>query len=405
MKNFPTILGFELRNYFKNKSYMILTILIGVLAIAAMFLPRFFNLFGDDSSEGSESQDTYAVYDESGVIPQDLIASFFPDTEIRTAASADEVRSLVETSEAAAGFVVTSPTEYQYYVFNKTMGDSAGMAFTSLMQTASFMKYCSDNGLNFTEVQQQMTPAITYTENILGKDSGENFWYCYGLVILVFMLIILYGVMIATSITQEKSNRSIEVLVTSTNTTSLLFGKVIAGALASLFQVGFVLGGVLLSYEINRSFWGGRLDFILHIPGEVLITFALFGLGGFLFYAFLYGMMGALVSKTEDINKTAGNVQMLIMVVYFLVLFQIQNPDGIIMKVASFLPFSSYSAMFVRIAMGSVTMVEVVIAFVILVLSILGVGYIGAKVYRNSTLRYGNPLKLRHAVKGVFRKG
>ena len=75
------------------------------------------------------------------------------------------------------------------------------------------------------------------------------------------------------------------------------------------------------------------------------------------------------------------------------------------MKVASFLPFSSYSAMFVRIAMGSVTMVEVVIAFVILVLSILGVGYIGAKVYRNSTLRYGNPLKLRHAVKGVFRKG
>ena len=405
MKNFPTILGFELRNYFKNKSYMILTILIGVLAIAAMFLPRFFNLFGDDSSEGSESQDTYAVYDESGVIPQDLIASFFPDTEIRTAASADEVRSLVETSEAAAGFVVTSPTEYQYYVFNKTMGDSAGMAFTSLMQTASFMKYCSDNGLNFTEVQQQMTPAITYTENILGKDSGENFWYCYGLVILVFMLIILYGVMIATSITQEKSNRSIEVLVTSTNTTSLLFGKVIAGALASLFQVGFVLGGVLLSYEINRSFWGGRLDFILHIPGEVLITFALFGLGGFLFYAFLYGMMGALVSKTEDINKTAGNVQMLIMVVYFLVLFQIQNPDGIIMKVASFLPFSSYSAMFVRIAMGSVTMVEVAIAFVILVLSILGVGYIGAKVYRNSTLRYGNPLKLRHAVKGVFRKG
>ena len=137
MKNFPTILGFELRNYFKNKSYMILTILIGVLAIAAMFLPRFFNLFGDDSGEDSESQDTYAVYDESGVIPQDLIASFFPDTEIRTAASADEVRSLVETSEAAAGFVVTSPTEYQYYVFNKTMGDSAGMAFTSLMQTAS----------------------------------------------------------------------------------------------------------------------------------------------------------------------------------------------------------------------------------------------------------------------------
>ncbi|WP_434309781.1 ABC transporter permease [Hominifimenecus sp. rT4P-3] len=403
MKNFSTVLGFELRNYFKNKSYMILTILIGILAIAAMFIPRFFNLFGEDEGD-AENQSTYALYDESGVLPEELIQAFFPGTTIQAAASAEEVKSLVENAEADAGFVVTSPTEYQYYVFNKSMGDSDSMIFTSLMQTASFARYCSDNNLQYGEIQQAMAPEITSTENILGKDSGENFWYCYALVILVFMLIILYGVMIATAVTQEKSNRSIEVLVTSTSSTSLLFGKVIAGALASLFQVGFILGGVLLSYEINRSFWGGRLDFLLHIPAEVLITFALFGLGGFLFYAFLYGMMGALVSKTEDINKTAGNVQMIIMVVYFLVLFQIQNPDGMIMKVTSFLPFSSYSAMFARIAMGSVTLAEVIISFLILVLSILGVGYVGAKVYRSSTLRYGNPLKLRHAIKGVFRK-
>lgn len=403
MKNFSTVLNFELRNYFKNKSYMILTILIGILAIAGMFIPRFFHLFGEDEGE-AESQNTYALYDESGVLPEDLIQTFFPGTTIQTTSSAEEVKSMVESAEADAGFVVTSPTEYQYYVFNKSMGDSDGMIFTALMQTASFARYCSDNNLSYGEIQQALAPEITFTENILGKDSGENFWYCYALVILVFMLIILYGVMIATAVTQEKSNRSIEVLVTSTSSTSLLFGKVIAGALASLFQVGFILGGVLLSYEINRSFWGGRLDFLLHIPAEVLITFALFGLGGFLFYAFLYGMMGALVSKTEDINKTAGNVQMIIMVVYFLVLFQIQNPDGMIMKVTSFLPFSSYSAMFVRIAMGSVTLAEVIISFLILVLSILGVGYIGAKVYRSSTLRYGNPLKLRHAIKGVFRK-
>ena len=53
MKNFSTVLGFELRNYFKNKSFMIWTLLIGILAIGAMFLPRFVNLFG---AEGESAE-------------------------------------------------------------------------------------------------------------------------------------------------------------------------------------------------------------------------------------------------------------------------------------------------------------------------------------------------------------
>ena len=126
-----------------------------------------------------------------------------------------------------------------------------------------------------------------------------------------------------------------------------------------------------------------------------------FGIGGFLFYAFLYGAMGALVSKTEDIQKSAGTLQMIIMVVYFAVLFQLQNVHGMIMKVCSFLPISSYSAMFVRIGMGKVETYEVIISAVILYASIIFTGWIGATIYRMGTLRYGNPIKLRNALKGL----
>ena len=218
------------------------------------------------------------------------------------------------------------------------------------------------------------------------------------------MMIIFYGVMIATSITAEKSNRSIEVLVTSTSPNSLLFGKVIAGAIAGVVQVGFILGLALISYQINREAWGGALDMILNIPTNVIVTFAFFGLGGYLFYAFLYGAIGALVSKTEDINKSSGGVQMVVMLVYFAVLFQLSNIDGIIMKVASFLPISSYSAMFARVAMGSVAPWEVVLSFVILVISVFLAGIVGAKIYRMGTLRYGNPIKLRNAIKALKQK-
>ena len=70
-------------------------------------------------------------------------------------------------------------------------------------------------------------------------------------------------------------------------------------------------------------------------------------------------------------------------------------------KVLSFLPISSYSTMFARIAMGTVEAWEIVVSFLILVLSILGAGFLGAKLYRMGTLRYGNPIKLGTALKDL----
>ncbi len=92
---------------------------------------------------------------------------------------------------------------------------------------------------------------------------------------------------------------------------------------------------------------------------------------------------------------------MIIMIVYFAVLVQLGNIDGIVMKVASWLPISSYSAMFARVAMGNVEMWEVVVSFVILAASIVGVGFLGAAIYRMGTLRYGNPIKLSNAIKAI----
>ena len=154
-------------------------------------------------------------------------------------------------------------------------------------------------------------------------------------------------------------------------------------------------------YKINRDSWGGLFDKIFNIPSDVLITFAFFGLGGLLFYVFIYGAMGALVSKTEDINKSAGSVQFVIMIVYFIGLSQLNNVDGILMKVLSFLPISSYSAMFARVALGNVSFAEIAVSFVILIVSTIAVGILGSKIYRMGTLRYGNPITLRNAFKNL----
>ena len=414
MKKFLVVLQYELKEYVRNKSFVITTLLFAILGSAALFLPRVIDMSGflgtqtpsqeeapDQSQSEEADKETMLLYDQAGVMDSEVLDAVFPDAQWESVTDMETITSRIEKQEADAAFVVKSEKEYDYYVFNKGMYDQDKSLFETALGMSLRKAYCEANGLDFTQLESKVYPSFTANEQVLGKDTTSNYWYCYILVILVFMLIVFYGQMIAVAVTNEKSNRSIEVLVTTTTPNSLLFGKVIAGAIASLCQVGIILGAVLLSYQANRSLWGGMLDMVFNIPAEVLISFAFFGLGGYLFYAFLYGAMGALVSKTEDISKSSGGLMMVVMIVYFIALLQLTNVDGIAMKVLSFLPISSYSAMFVRSAMGTVNTWEIIVSFVILVASIFGAGILGAKIYRMGTLRYGNPIKLTAALKDL----
>lgn len=430
MKKLGVVLQYELMTYIKNKSYVISTVVIAVIAAAIMFVPRFIDISaitgitnsteqnsGDSDSDkdnvdgksdsdkdnkADNNKDVILIYDESGTFSDiQIIQAAFDDMKVEKVSSESELKDKVSDEEVKAGFVVHSLTDYEYIVYNKSMTDSIDMQFNQVLTALNQMVYCSIHNLDYEQIITAFNPEINSQTVVLGKDMGNNYFYCYALIIIIFMMIIFYGVMVATSVTQEKSNRTIEVLVTSADTKILFFGKVLAGTIASLCQVGILMLAIVGAYKFNQSAWGGMLDMLLDIPANVLVTYALFGLGGVLFYTFIYGAFGALVSKTEDINKSAGSIQMVIMIVYFITLFQLMNIDGIAMKVLSYLPISSYSAMFARVAMGNVAVWEVVVSFIILVASIIGVGMIGSSIYRMGTLRYGNPIKITTAIKSL----
>lgn len=392
MKKFGVIFQYEIMNYIKNKSFMISTIVIAVLAAVILFLPSVFDMSGilginkddtDDTADNTEITDVIIICDEKDIFAgTGIVEGVLNDVKIENVSSRDALVDKIENDEnVIAGFVVKNATDFEYVVNNSDMFDDMTQRFTYAMQLLSQYNYCKENNLDMAEIENAFNPVINSETTVLGKDMMSNYWYCYALIIIVFMVIILYGVMVATSVTQEKSNRTIELLVTSADTNSLFFGKVLAGTSAALLQVGIIFAVILGSYKINRDSWGGLFDKIFNIPSDVLITFAFFGLGGLLFYVFIYGAMGALVSKTEDINKSAGSVQFVIMIVYFIGLSQLNNVDGILMKVLSFLPISSYSAMFARVALGNVSFAEIAVSFVILIVSTIAVGILGSKIY------------------------
>ena len=403
MKKLFNVYCFELGNYFKSKSFVISTVLICLVAIVAMSIPGIIDrLSSGDGSDGEENEmsQTIAICDPQGMIQDDLILSY-GKAEIQRMEDEEQVQEAVKAEKAEIGFVVKSASEFDYYVFNKALSDSAGELFKELMSTSAKMKYCQDQNVNYEELMKLDAGNIVCNEKILGKDSGQNYWYSYALVILVFMIIVMYGMMIATSVANEKSNRTVEILVTSTSSSSLLFGKVFAAVTAIIFQMGLIFASILGSYKFNEDSLDGMLDMFFDIPAEVLVTFAVFGLGGFLIYAFMYGAIGSTTSKLEDINTSVMPVTMLFIIAFIVVVFSLSSGtvDNTLLKVCSYIPFTSPIAMFTRIAMSTVSFYEIAISIAILIVSAVGIGIISAKIYRVGVLLYGTTPKIGTVLK------
>lgn len=413
MRQFLRVLQFELNNYFKTKGYVLTTVIISALLIVGLSLPSFFDMskilpFLEDTKqeEAKETLDedeisNLAIFDKNKLIDVNYLKEFFPSSKFVTVDSENEIKKLVEDDEVEGGFVVNSLTDFDYLIQNSTIRDSNKIAFSELLSLLNRIKYSNDNNLNFEELESAYNAPINYEVTILGKDAVNNYSYAYLFLLVLYLMIITYGQLIATSVTSEKSNRSIEILVTSANTTSLICGKVIAAALAGVIQLATMIGSGILAYNLNEEAWNSMLDSVFDIPYDILLIFILFGGVGYLFYAFIFGTLGALVSKTEDISSSITSINMIFILVFFIAMFNIGNADSILMKVSSFIPFSSIMTMPTRFAMGNVSMLEIIISFVILIVSTMFVAYMAAKIYSMATLRYGNPIKLRDAFKLV----
>ena len=295
MNNFFKVVGFELNNYFKSKAYILTTVLITAFLIVGICLPSMVDLSGiipqlateekaeeDEKAKSEEDKSKYAIYDENNIIDMEYLKSFYPNSEWQTASSNDELEKLVKDGQVEGGFEVESLTKYTYFVKNKGLHDSEQAVFDQALGYMYKQQAISEKGLDFNEIDAIYNMPIESNVNVLGKDSSENYFYAYILVFILYFIIIMYGQLIATSVASEKSSRAMEVLVTSTSTNSLIFGKVIAGTIASVIQVGVMLGGGVITYKITGAAWNGMLDNFLAIPANILLIFSVFGFIGYI---------------------------------------------------------------------------------------------------------------------------
>ena len=412
MKQFGKIFKFEMKYYLKNKIFVGVTIFL-VLAIAVvMCFPRISAAFDKgDTNDAPTDLPVMLVKAEDPTqaeMVRETFAAAFADYDVQiTDAQTDDIKDKITSEDVECAFVMTGPTAYTYYVNNLSMYDSNSAVADEVLQQIYQMNAMINGGMTAEQAGEVMNIHITSDVVNLGKDQMQNYFYTYIMIMALYMVILLYGQMVATNVATEKSSRAMEVLITSAKPTSMMFGKVLASCLAGFIQLAAVFGSALVFYNFNKTYWDGNaiVDSIFNIPPELFIYMLVFFVLGFLIYAFMFGAVGSTASKLEDINTSVMPITLLFVIAFVVVMVSMSsgNVDNTMMTVCSYIPFTSPMAMFTRICMSTVPMYEILISIAILIGSTVGVGFIAAKIYRVGVLLYGTTPKIGNIIKAVWK--
>lgn len=410
MKQFGTILRFELSNFLKNKAFVGTTLFLVIVLAVVMFFPKITTLFrAESNADESGERSVMLVYAEDAELAEltrQYFSEAFADCDVQLATgSLDEIKAQISAGDAECAFVLDGPSSYTYYVENRALNDSNVMVADSVLQEVYRVNALIQQGMSPERAAEIMAVQIESKSVSLGKDQGATFLYTYIMTLALYMFILIYGQMVATSVASEKSSRAMELLVTSAKPASMMFGKVLANCLAGFCQLALVFGTAILCYHLNQSDWADNqvIAFLFAIPTHLFVFMLVYFVLGFLIYAFLYGAAGSVASKMEDVNSLVMPITFLFVAADMVVMFSMPtgNMDSALMKVCSFIPFTAPMAMFARICMSTVPWYEIAASIAILAGSTVGIGFLAAKIYRVGVLLYGTPPKIGAIIKAI----
>lgn len=403
MKQFTKVFKFEFLNIIKSKAFIFLTLLMFIGTTVTLFYPRFSNnkkLPGMGESKPVK----LAVFDAAGETGE-FIKENMTSYEITLCESEAQADALLREESVDAAIVITSPLSYTYSVNDMGLYDETTQTVSALLQFRYRAIRLSEFGLSESQIAEIQSAVAVPEIKVVGNDQSQSFFYTYILMFMLYISVITYGQMIAQSVATEKSSRAMELLITSAKPDSLIFGKVLGAGFAGLSQILIILLWAVACYKVNAPFWEDNffIASIFDMPLSLIAYTAVFFVLGFLIYAFLYGALGSLASKMEDIGTLTTPLTFLMVIAFMVPIVSISSGkvDTAVMKILSFIPFCSPMAMFARIAMSTVKPLHIAISILILIVSNIAIGYIAVLIYRMGILMYGKPPKFTQVLKQI----
>lgn len=274
--------------------------------------------------------------------------------------------------------------------------DTLAAAIQSVRRELAMRAALDDAGVPPDELRSALDPAplIVSVLDPGNEDLGARQGIAFIAILLLYIAIFTYGMWVATGIVEEKSSRVIEVVLSAIRPRELLAGKVVGLGLLGLGQFALVVAvGVI----------GANLLDNVDMP-EITAGWAalivLWFLLGYAFYACLYACAGAIVSRQEDLQSSTGALNMIVIGAYILSFVALQEPDGMLMKVLSFLPPSAPMAMPARWLVADVPAWQMIASVALTLLTIAALLRLATVVYSRAALRMGPKVSLRSVLAG-----
>jgi ABC-2 type transport system permease protein len=384
----------EIRERGKSKAFLLTSLITLLLVVGIIVIPTLIGGGTDEHTVGSVGEDNEAIVEAAEQIAN---AGDEPDDKPTVAIE------IVEFQDRDAGEGALESGDIDVLLVNGeemiAEGGSGllGSSLSRLLQrgavTVELERLVTESGETATEVIEVMTSDPLELTSLSGEDPSDETGtiIAYFGLLLLYMAILLYGTWILTGVTEEKTNRVVEVLLSSVRPWQLLAGKILGIGLLGLTQFGATI--VLAAVAIQVT---GSLD-LPELPIEGIVNLVIWFVLGFLLYAVIFGAAGSLASRMEDAQTAAMPVTVLAVVGFFVSISSLDDPDGLLATVGTFVPLTAPFVVPVRVALDAIAPWEYVLAVVITLGSIVALLFIAGRIYAGGLLQFGGKIKIRDA--------
>ena len=431
MSKISLVIAREFNQRVKKRTFILTTILMPVLMAALMIIPGLMMVLDN------APQREIIVIDPIGQIAPKM-ASLDKLTITPTTLSYEEA---IKSHPDSYGFLILSdnsinnPTDLELYTRESVTFDVENELKAQVRNIVYNHRIAQSGVDNLAEIVQSLRPETTMATYTIGDTTGPSegeakesstalsMGIAYVTGFALYMFILLYGTMVMQGVIEEKSNRIIEVMISSIKPFQLMMGKIIGIGLTALTQVGIwiVLGviGMLVAQSFIPGAGAGSesMDAIAaanNIPSEftgvlnalsdpayiwgIVGMFVLYFLGGYLLYASMFAAVGSAVDNIQDSQQLQIPVTIPIIFALVIMMAVIKEPSSSIAFWFSLVPFTSPIIMMARIPYG-VPMWEVITSLVILYGSFIIMTKFAAKIYRIGIFMYGKKPSLKEILK------
>ncbi len=420
----------------KKKSFLIMTFLVPGLIIAMYALIAFLTVKG-----GDKATDVF-VFDESGIFTEGFKNNQSVNYTKSTLSFAEAKKEVAQTED---GFVLRIPADIattgKVELFSKK---KAGLSALNNMERqineTLRNKMLKDAGIDQATLEK-IKPNISIESKELTaegeKDSnaGAALAISFAAAILVYISLFIYGTQVMRGVIEEKTNRIVEVVISSVKPFQLMMGKIIGIGLVGItqFTLWIVLSTTLVgtagkilmkdkmdavkteisaedkqSKAIQQASENPGLSIInavqtLNLP-YILGTFLVYFLGGYLIYSALFAAVGSAVDNETETQQFMLPITLPLLFTYIMSFsFIVNNPDSSLSFWLSIIPFTSPIAMMVRLPFG-VPDWQLALSIVLLIAGFIFTTWIAARIYRVGILMYGKKASFKELSKWLFYK-